>query len=73
MEEQVIHPQQVPLKVVLEVEHGEEIFMELLVEVVEPVELEVQLDLVDLDLVVQDQQIILQVLVLHMQVVAEVE
>jgi uncharacterized protein YydD (DUF2326 family) len=37
--------------------------MELLVAVVEPVELEVQLDLVDLDLVVQEQQMILQDLV----------
>ena len=53
MEEQVIHPQRVHLKVILEVEDGEEIFMELLVAVVELVELEVQLDLVDLDLVVQ--------------------
>ena len=47
--------------------------MELLVAVVEPVELEVQLDLVDLDLVVQEQQMILQDLVKHMQVVAVVE
>ena len=35
MEEQVIHPQRVHLKVILEVEDGEEIFMELLVAVVD--------------------------------------
>ena len=63
MEEQVIHPQRVHLKVILEVEDGEEIFMELLVAVVELVELEVQLDLVELDQVVQEQQMILQDLV----------
>jgi hypothetical protein len=63
VEEQVIHPQRVHLKVILEVEDGEEIFMELLVAVVELVELEVQLDLVELDQVVQEQQMILQDLV----------
>ena len=63
LEEQVIHPQRVHLKVILEVEDGEEIFMELLVAVVELVELEVQLDLVELDQVVQEQQMILQDLV----------
>ena len=41
---QVIHPQQVLLRVILEVEHGIEVFMELLVAVVELVDIMVVAD-----------------------------